>query len=113
MAETGQFFDNVSVAAGADQTSDIIRVVNNDTLTVQLVGDGNATNIDIDFLTRANSNVPVFGNYDSSVRAKDLTTKPNNSDSFILDVQDVGEIRVKVTNQAASDSELSAYFASE
>jgi len=113
MSQTGQFLTDVTLGSGDSQTSDALKVANEETLTVQLVGDDNSTNIDLALLSRANSSVPVSGEYSTSIRNEDISKAENRSRMFVFDIADVSDVYVKINNNGSNSTDLDAYYAVE
>jgi len=107
----GQIFDNETVSSGGGTaTSSDIEVGNDDVFQLQTDGeDANATDVDIVVLQKVNSQAPDPGEYDSL--NVDLTSKENNSNVINYDVEGASVIKIKIINNAGSDTDISQYYA--
>lgn len=97
-------------ASGGTQTGTRISVDNRDTIAVQLEGDANSTNLDLELQGKNGGQATTtWGDVDTTTyTGEDITVNTNNSKIYMFDVSGLAEIRPLVRNNAASDTVITA-----
>lgn len=107
MAGEITFFSSETVnSGGSTSESQKKNVQDSDTLTVEINGDSNAT--DLDIIARVNT-IPgnELGRQDI-ISSENLTDDPNNCKVFQWDIELVAEIKLKLKNNAGSNTTVDA-----
>lgn len=94
-------------SGGGSVESSGIECFKKNTLTVQVVGDGNSSNLDVSLQAKLDEN-GVFGDYTVAQQSEDLTSNTNNSKFYTFDVSDVNDARLKIKNEAGNDTVIDA-----
>lgn len=80
-----------------------------ETIRVQVVGDSNSTNLDIETSGKTAPPSPFGQDNFADETDKDLTKQPNNSEIYKIDAGAVNTIKVEITNNANSETTIDAY----
>jgi hypothetical protein len=97
--------DSVSVASGNSVLSDEVDLFLHDTLSLEIVGDGDSTDLDASVQARLIQG-ESFGEYDATFEGQDLTKSENNKVIVPYDVSDVNDARVEITNNGSSSTSV-------
>lgn len=100
--------DNQSVSSsGGTVTGSKTTVDNRDTIAVQVEGDTNSTNLDLELQGKNGNVTTTYGDIDTtSYTGQDLTGNTNTSKIYLYDVSGVSDIKPLVRNNAASATTL-------
>jgi len=90
-------------------TSFTIQTSLKETLRVQIVGDADSTDLDIVTAGKTSPNAPFGQDAFNDKTSKNLTKELNNSEIFKVDVQGVNSLKVTITNNANTSTNIDAY----
>ena len=112
MANYQQIFDAQTIGTNSTVTSNAVNVQDVDSLNVQLVGDTNSTDINIELEGKTAPQAPQ-GEYENTLTSnEDLTASTNNSKIYAYDVEGLNTAYVKITNNDGTNTtDLDAYTA--
>lgn len=100
MGKYEKSIDAVAIASGGgSQTGDRIVIDDRDTIAVQIEGDADSTNLDLQLQGKNGNATSVFGDIDTtSFTGQDITANTNQSKIFLYDVSGMSEIKPKIVN---------------
>lgn len=92
--------DSVSISSGGGtQTGDKITVDNRDTIAVQVEGDAESANFDLELQSKNGNATTTYGDLDTtSYTGQDITGNTNQSKVYLFDVSGVSDIKPKIIN---------------
>lgn len=108
MGNYEQHLDNKTIS-GNSSTKFTTPAVKKENIAIQLVGDAESTNIDINVQGKTAPQAPFGENGFSDVSGKDLTSLPNNSEQYEFATKGTNTIQIEIVNNATDATDISAY----
>lgn len=96
--------DNQSVtSSGGTQTGSKVTVDDRDTIAVQVEGDSDSSNFDLELQGKNGAEASNYGDIDTtSYTGQDTTNNTNQSKIYLFDVSGVADIKPKIVNNAGT-----------
>jgi len=108
MGSYEQHLDNETISGNSSVTF-TTPAVTKEEIAIQLVGDVESTNIDINVQGKTAPQAPFGENGFSDISGKDLTALPNNSEQFEFTVKGTNTVQIEVVNNTNDATDISAY----
>jgi len=102
--------DSVSVnATGGTETGNKITVDNRDTISIQIEGDAESANFDLELQGKNGNATTTYGDVDTtSYTGQDITGNTNTSKIYLFDVSGLSDIKPKIINNHDSATTITA-----
>jgi len=100
-----------ATSGGGTTTTDTIDVSKKELIEIQLVGDANSSDIDLNASAKTAPQAPLGTYNGAAYEAQDLTADANNSKVYAYDVAGINQMQFEIVNNAGSDTTLDAYEA--
>lgn len=112
MANYEQILDTETIGTNSSAVSNAVNVQDTDSLNVQIVGDSNSTDVNIEIEGQTAPQAPQAEYENTLTSNEDLTASTNNSIIYAYDVEGLNTAYVKLTNNDGTNTtDVDAYVA--
>lgn len=110
MSQFEEIETGVTIAANSSTTiTTLVTVTGYDQLDIQLEGDNNSSDLNLNLYARTHPNASLVPYDTSSYTNKDLTNNKNTGEIFLFDVPAVAVVQIELKNNTGNETSVDVY----